>query len=64
MTASTAATGFLPSYDRLGILAPLLFTALRLIQGLAVGGELPDRPHFSSSKKYFHKGEVLQGVLF
>ncbi|HET8613183.1 MAG TPA: MFS transporter, partial [Sphingomonas sp.] len=39
MGLSTALIGFLPSYDRIGIWAPLLLILLRLIQGFAVGGE-------------------------
>ncbi|MBI3542737.1 MAG: MFS transporter [Deltaproteobacteria bacterium] len=39
MGAATASIGLLPSYSRIGIFAPLGLLLLRLVQGLALGGE-------------------------
>ncbi|MBS1578843.1 MAG: MHS family MFS transporter [Bacteroidetes bacterium] len=39
MGGSTFAIGCIPSYDSIGFIAPILVLLLRLIQGLALGGE-------------------------
>ncbi len=39
MAIPTAAIGFLPSYESIGIAAPIILTIIRLVQGFSLGGE-------------------------
>src|ERR1700730_5492113 len=39
MGVHTLLTGVLPTYDEIGLAAPILLTVLRFVQGLGVGGE-------------------------
>jgi len=41
MAAPTLLIGLLPTYATLGVAAPLLLLAMRVLQGAAIGGEMP-----------------------
>jgi proline/betaine transport protein TphA len=46
MSVPTFCLGLLPTYQHIGVLAPLLLTLLRIIQGMAVSGELTTASSF------------------
>ena len=55
MAFPTACIGLLPTYNEIGIWAPILLTVIRLVQGVAVGGE------FGGSIVYFAKRQKPEG---
>src|SRR4051812_40838494 len=67
MGASTFAVGILPTYQTIGIWAPLLLVILRLIQGFAVGGEISGASamiveHAPFGRRGYYASFTLQGV--
>jgi len=41
MAVPTLIIGVLPTYATIGVLAPILLTLMRVVQGIAIGGEVP-----------------------
>jgi MFS family permease len=67
MGFSTMAVGILPTYQQVGILAPVLLVILRLIQGFAVAGEISGASsmileHAPFGRRGFFASFSLQGV--
>jgi MFS family permease len=67
MGFSTMLVGVLPTYEHVGILAPVFLVALRLIQGFAVAGEISGASsmvleHAPFGRRGFFASFTLQGV--
>ncbi|MEQ1751767.1 MAG: MFS transporter, partial [Prosthecobacter sp.] len=67
MGVATVLIGLLPTYDQIGVAAPILLVTLRFVQGFGVGGEwggavLMAVEHGHESKRGVHASWVQAGV--
>jgi MFS family permease len=67
MGASTFLIGLLPTYDQIGILAPIALLMLRLVQGFAVAGESTAASamileHAPFGRRGYYGSYVLHGI--
>ncbi|HEY0001057.1 MAG TPA: MFS transporter [Actinoplanes sp.] len=67
MGGSTFVVGILPTYQMIGVWAPLMLVILRLIQGFAVGGEISGASamiveHSPFGRRGYYASFTLQGV--
>jgi MFS transporter, MHS family, shikimate and dehydroshikimate transport protein len=68
MGASTVAIGCLPTYDQIGIMAPILLVVLRLLQGLGAGAEYAGAlilvaEYVPAKKKGYYTAFVLSSTV-
>jgi len=68
ISVSTLAMGLLPTYEDIGWMAPVLLLVLRMLQGCAVGGELPSAGVFVSEHagagRIGYNSAVLQSMAY
>ncbi|MDR6495680.1 MFS family permease [Paraburkholderia terricola] len=63
MGLSTAVVGLLPTYEKIGWAAPVLLVTLRLLQGLAVGGEFGGAVTYISEHAQARNRGVMTSML-
>lgn len=69
MVLPTFALAFIPGYETLGYLAPVLLILIRIFQGIAIGGELPGawvfvREHCKENQKAFFLSCLNSAMAF
>ena len=67
ISISTFCMGLIPSYQTIGIAAPIIFILLRIIQGVSLGGELPGGISFvyeymPENRKTFGTAFISSGI--
>ncbi|PTQ09859.1 MFS transporter [Sphingomonas oleivorans] len=68
MGGATAAVGLLPTYERIGVAAPILLVLCRVLQGLALGGEYGGAAiyvaeHAPRGRRGFYTSFIQAGVI-
>src|SRR5258707_9052459 len=63
MAAPTLAIGLLPSYSAIGVIAPIALLILRVLQGAAIGGEIPGAWVFVSEHVPSNRVSLACGIL-
>jgi len=69
MAVPTLLIGALPTYASIGVLAPVLLTLLRVVQGVAIGGEVPGAwvfvsEHVPQQRKGLAVASLSAGLTF
>lgn len=63
MSLSTLGMAIMPTYATIGVLAPILLVAMRILQGAAIGGEVPGAWTFVAEHVPFRRVGLACGFL-
>lgn len=63
MGVASLGLGLLPTYADIGIWAPIIMVLLRLLQGLAIGGELPSMIVYATESIPHQRGHAIGGIF-
>lgn len=64
MAVPTFLIGLLPTYQQMGLIASLLLIAMRLLQGLSIGGEIPGALTFTCEHVNARHQALACGIIF
>ncbi|HRD68830.1 MAG TPA: MFS transporter [Legionella sp.] len=63
MAIATLGMGLIPTYNAIGISAPIIIIILRIVQGISIGGEIPGAITYISESFSHYKG-LACGIIF
>ena len=63
MALPTLCIGFLPTFEHIGYAAPILLLAMRMLQGIAIGGEIPGAWVFVSEHVPANRVGIANGMV-
>lgn len=63
MALPTLCIGFLPTFDHIGYAAPILLMLMRMLQGIAIGGEIPGAWVFVSEHVPKNRVGIANGMV-
>ncbi len=63
MGLASLVIGLIPTYDKIGMIAPIVLLISRLLQGLAIGGEIPSMIVYVTESMPQKRGYAIGGII-